>query len=117
MSKIYNQYLELKSNDKNSLYLFKNGNFYIFLADDCDFINEYVVLKKTKFSKECYKCGFPINSLDDYLKVFNNHKLNIKIVNENDNKGDLVKYIENININNITPLEALNYLQKIKELL
>ena len=43
MSKIYNKYLELKEENNEKMYLFKSGRFYIFLADDCDKINEYMV--------------------------------------------------------------------------
>ena len=70
MSKIYNKYLELKNNNPKKLYLFHSGKFYIFLADDADIINQYVVLKKTKFTKEIYKCGFPDSVIDDYKRVF-----------------------------------------------
>ena len=77
--KIYDKYLELKNLNKNKLYLFKSGNFYIFLADDADKINEYMVLKKTPYNKEIMKCGFPVNSVDSYMKVFNNHKLDIEV--------------------------------------
>ena len=80
MSKIYAKYLELKEKDKEKLYLFKSGKFYIFIADDCDAINDYVVLKKVKFTNEVYKCGFPENVLEDYLRVFKNHNLNIELV-------------------------------------
>lgn len=80
MSKIYEKYLALKNNYKNKLYLFRIGNFYVFLKDDCDYINEYVVLKKTLFAKDVYKCGFPVCSLEQYMYVFNNHNLNIEII-------------------------------------
>ena len=118
MSKIYNEYLKLKSIDSSKLYLFKSGKFYIFLGDDCDLINEYVVLKKTPFCKETSKCGFPINSLEQYLKVFNNHKLNIEIIEEiiQDEKN-IIKELEKIDINNITPLESIVILKKLKDLL
>ena len=43
MSKIYNEYLRLKKDDSNKLYLFKSGKFYIFLGEDCDLINECLV--------------------------------------------------------------------------
>ena len=119
MSKIYLKYLELKQNNPNKLYLFKSGKFYIFVGDDCDIINNYVVLKKTKFSNESDKCGFPDNVLNDYLRVFKNHNLDIAVINDvslnNDNL--IYNYIENIDINTITPLESLNYLKKIKELI
>ena len=82
MSKIYEKYLILKQRDDKKLYLFKNGNFYIFLKDDCDYINEYVVLKKTLFTKDIYKCGFPIQSLEQYMHVFHNHKLNVEVIDD-----------------------------------
>lgn len=119
MSKIYNEYLRLKNIDNSKIYLFRSGNFYIFVGDDCDLINENVVLKKTSFSKETYKCGFPINSLEQYLKVFNNHKLNIQIVEEIDEKvyeKTLTELIRKIDINNITPIEAILTLKKLKDL-
>ena len=118
MSKIYNEYLKLKEKNNKKLYLFRNGKFYIFLGDDCDLINEYVVLKKTPFCKETSKCGFPINSLEQYLKVFNNHKLNIEIIEEiiQDEKN-IIKELEKIDINNITPLESIIILKKLKDLL
>ena len=58
MSKIYNEYLKLKAQNADKLYLFKSGKFYIFVGEDCDTINNYVVLKKTNFSQESQKCGF-----------------------------------------------------------
>lgn len=115
MSKIYSEYLKLKEQDNSKLYLFKNGNFYIFIADDCDLINEYVVLKKTKLTKDIFKCGFPLNSLDNYLHVFHNHKLNIEII-QNINAESVEEILKKIDIDNITPVEALNKLKILKEL-
>lgn len=117
MSKIYAKYLELKENDDTKLYLFKSGKFYIFIADDCDLINEYVVLKKVKFTNDVYKCGFPENVLDDYLRVFKNHNLNVEVV-ENTKLNNLSVYeiINNTDINKITPIEALKILENLKEI-
>lgn len=109
MSKMYNKYLELKKENSEKMYLFKCGNFYIFLADDCDRINEFIVLKKTKFSNECMKCGFPISVLDDYLRVFRNQNLPIEMVDDK-----ITKMIDDIDIDNITPIEALLFLRKLK---
>ena len=116
MSKIYSKYLELKEKDNNKLYLFKSGKFYIFIDNDCDIINNYVVLKKTKFTKDIFKCGFPENVLQDYLRVFKNHNLNIEIIKDFNLENDIYDYINKIDINNITPIEALEYLIKIKEI-
>ena len=133
MSKIYNLYLELKELDNDPLYLFKSGKFYIFIAEDADRINEYVVLKQTKFTNTVNKCGFPDNSYEQYMKVFKNHNLNIvevdtknlvepskpsKIQEESLNKYYKIKNkLLNLNINEITPIEALHILIEIKELI
>jgi len=118
MSKIYDKYLELKSNDSNKLYLFKSGKFYIFIADDADTINNYVVLKKVKFTNDTYKCGFPSDVLDDYLRVFNNHNLDIEIIEDfNVNKEELLSnIIKSIDVNKLTPIDALNKLNELKDL-
>lgn len=117
MSKIYAKYLELKEKNPNKLYLFKSGKFYIFIADDCDKFNEYMVLKKVKFCNETYKCGFPENVLEDYLRVFSNHKLDIELVENTDISGNTVhEIIKNTDINKITPIEALKILEKLKEI-
>lgn len=127
MSKIYNKYLELKHSDNQKLYLFHSGKFYIFIAEDADLINQYVVLKKTKFTKETYKCGFPDSCIDDYLRVFHNHGLKIEIIESSDLIEDLpknndkfiekYKKIENklktVDINQITPIESLSILNEI----
>mgnify|MGYP000852632224 CR=1 FL=1 len=94
MSKIYNEYLRLKESNSDKLYLFKSGNFYIFVGEDCDFINNYIVLKKAKFSNESEKCGFPINSLEQYLRVFSNHKLYIEIIENIPIKNDKMKMLQ-----------------------
>lgn len=117
MSKIYAKYLELKSENKDKLYLFKSGKFYIFIGDDADKINNYVVLKKTKFSNETMKCGFPENVLEEYLRVFENHKLNIQIVEDIKLKSQNIKdIILELDINHMTPIDALCKLKELKEI-
>jgi DNA mismatch repair ATPase MutS len=121
MSKIYEKYLELKSNNKDKMYLFHCGKFYIFVGDDVDKINNYIVLKKVPFCKETDKCGFPDSSLNDYLRVFNNQSLDIEVIENigNESKGgnnNIVKALNKLDINNLTPMEALLELKKLKEL-
>ena len=93
--------------------------FYIFIADDCERINDYVVLKKVKFTNRVKKCGFPANVLEDYLRVFKNHNLNVEIIEDFtlvNEKRNVYDYILSIDVNNITPLEALEKLEEIKEI-
>lgn len=113
MSKIYDEYLKRKKIDKNKLYLFSCGNFYIFIADDCDYINNYVVLKKVKFTNEVYKCGFPKTALQDYMRVFQNHNLDIEIID--DERSSLEEKLRQIDINSLTPIEALLKLKELQD--
>ena len=121
MSKIYNKYLELRRKDNNKLYLFHNGMFYIFIGEDVDIINNYMVLKPTKFTNEVNKCGFPESRLQDYIKVFKNLNLDVEIIDyielnpyiKNSKYEKIVDFTKNININNITPLKAMEILDKI----
>lgn len=114
---IYNKYLQLKNENKDKLYLFRSGKFYIFVGEDCDTINNYVVLKKTKFSNESEKCGFPVNVLDDYLRVFKNHNLDVEIIEKANvsNSNKLIEKLIALDLNSITPIEAFNFLKEIKE--
>lgn len=118
MSKIYDKYLELKSIDSNKMYLFRCGKFYIFIADDCDKINNYLVLKKVNFCKDVLKCGFPINVLDDYIRVFKNQGLDVEIIEEVDDVKvvSILDILVDLDIDKLTPLEALIKLNELKEL-
>lgn len=128
MSKIYNKYLELKRENSDKLYLFHSGKFYIFIADDVDTINQYVVLRRTKFTNNISKCGFPDNSFSDYMRVFHNHNLDIDVIesslieiSENsDNINKMVdkyvkieKCLKDIDINSISPLQSMDILNCI----
>lgn len=122
MSRIYNKYLELKEQDSEKLYLFPCGNFYIFLADDAYKINDYVVLKTTYFAKDVVKCGFPKASIDSYLKIFHNHDLDVLVVDDislssSSNRLDnILTVLQKTNLEQITPIEAMNLLAKLKEI-
>lgn len=113
MIKLYDKYLKLKEKDSSKLYLFKCGMFYIFLDDDCDIINEHMILKKTKFGNT-YKCGFPVNSLNIYLKLFKNNNLDVQVIeNIEENYEKLVKRVNSINIDELTSMEALNIIKEV----
>lgn len=123
MSKIYEKYLELKKKDANKRYLFRCGNFYIFIGEDADFINDYVVLKRTKFTKEVMKCGFPVRSKEEYLKVFEHQKLNVEVIENplipediNEREKFVIDHLKKIEINTLTPMDAINKLKELQEM-
>ncbi len=120
MSKLYTKYLEKKNINKDKYYLFECGMFYIFIDDDAYKISKYVPFKITKLNENIVKCGFPKNSIDKYMEIFNNLELDIEIVNNNDKDGvnnKIIKMIKDIDIDNISPLKVIEILYKFKELL
>ena len=116
---MYEVYLQLKKIDKNKLYLFKSGSFYIFLDEDATYINNYMVLKQTKHNNICNKCGFPITSIETYKKIFKNINLNYKIIDNYKNINNInikiINKINNINLEKISYKEAFNFLKEIKK--
>ena len=60
MSKLYNQYLKLKSDtkEKNIIYLFKSGIFYICLDEDARKMSDIFDFKITPINEDVVKCGF-----------------------------------------------------------
>ena len=85
MSKLYNSYLSMKRNDKDTILLFKSGIFYILLDNDARLVSSILNLKLTQLNSEIVKCGFPISSLDKYLHLLIKYSLNVKIIDINSN--------------------------------
>ncbi len=113
MSKLYEKYKKFKKLNTEKLYLFKNGNFYIFLAEDAKLMGDELGLKLTKFSNETDKCGFPVSEIDKYLKFIKLLKYDLEIVL---NTTDYI--IDDIlKTTDITKDEALIRIKKYRELL
>lgn len=116
MSKLYSLYLDYKSKDNSFLYLFKCGNFYIFIGDDCDYICKVTTLKKVKFTNDVYKCGFPLCSLSTYLNIFKEIGLKIRVIDDVFDNSVIINRLNSVDINSITGIEALNILKELKDL-
>lgn len=128
MSKLYNKYLELKSKDNSSYYLFKSGMFYIFLDEDAKFVSQKLNLKLTNFNDTILKCGFPTNSITKYTSLLDDNKINYKIIDdavivhksqyiENQNIQNYLEQIKKLDINKITPLKALEIISNLQKTL
>ena len=121
VSKINMEYLKRMKIDSDKYYLFKIGMFYIFIDEDARKISKITLLKLTNLSNDVVKCGFPNNSLDKYLSVFNNMGLDVLIVdsvgNDNSNDEKVIRKIKRLDIDNITPVKALNILNELKGML
>ena len=97
MIKLYKKYLDKKGEDKDKLYLFKVGNFYIFLGDDAMLMSDVLTLNLTNFSKESKKCGFPLDSFVRYTKILEQLGYEYEVVlNSMDYIVDDLKRIDSI---------------------
>lgn len=125
MSKLLNQYNELKKQDASSIYLFRVGIFYNILNEDAKIINEKLGLKITDLGPCIFKCGFPVSQLDKYIILLNKMKIKYKIIDNlpNSNVNDYMKNIEikkilnkitDIDMNNTTFQQAFNILLDIQ---
>ena len=128
MSKLLTMYNNLKEKDSDTLYLFKIGLFYNFLNNDAITVSNLLNLKLTNLSPTIIKCGFPSNSLEKYIGLFNNFNLNVKIIDSsncntvyNFNEYKLNSDIKNfchkiscINIESLSIQEAYNLLEELK---
>ncbi len=105
MSKLYDQYLFLKStesNSENTLFLFKSGIFFIFLDNDAKIASKLFNLKLTCFVNDIVKCGFPINSLNKYINLIKQTPYNLNIVDPSSSqKYSISDYHVNQNIENL----------------
>lgn len=116
MSKLMKQYQELKKEDPNLIYIFQVGIFYNILNEDARIVSNEIGLKLTDLSPEIIKCGFPISKLDKYTQLLDSHNLKYKLVsthtssNQNTSYDDIIKKIENIDLNNTTCKEAFDIL-------
>ena len=122
MSKLYNQYIYLKQENKEQFYLFKSGVFYIFLEEDARYISSLFHLKCIPLNENVVKCGFPVNSYSKYQKLFEENGLNIQIIDDHPEilpfSEDLITFVNQIktmDFANVTPLEIYHLVLELKE--
>lgn len=85
MSKIYNQYVLLKIRQPYKKYLFKSGIFYIFIDEDAKELSGILNLKLSMLNSNIVKCGFPMQSLDKYMKILKDYGYAVEIVDLSNN--------------------------------
>ena len=128
MSKLYDKYKILKSENPSKLYLFKSGIFYIFIDEDAIKISKSLNLKLTNLNETVCKCGFPVKNLDKYLTLFKLSNFDVDIIDSvdspscagqtylfNDNAKNFIKDLANIDYYNLSVSEAFSLLEKISK--
>lgn len=126
MSKLLNTYNNLKKQNPDIIYLFKNGVFYLALEDDAKFLSNEFNLKLVNLNPVAVKCGFPCASFDKYYIKLKSINKEFKIVDAN-TVTDSTTYIQNqeirnlinkiisIDIENLSVGEAYSFIEKLKE--
>lgn len=130
MSKLYNIYSSLKSNEPNSekiLYLFKSGIFFILIDEDAKIASKILNLKITFLTENIVKCGFPISSLEKYSSLIqltdykfqiidssSNINYSLKNYSLNENIKTFLLQISDLDTNNLSIKEAYEILDNFK---
>ena len=126
MSKLLNTYKNLKKIDSETIYLFKNGAFYLALEDDAKYLSNKFDLKLTNLNAESVKCGFPCSSFDKYYLKLKNLNTEFKIIDkdtisevsvylDNEKIQNLLNQIKDIDINNLSVSQAFAFIEKIQQ--
>ena len=126
LSKLFYQYLKLKKENNNKLYLFKSGIFYIALEDDAKTLSKLFNFKIINLNENVIKCGFPLKRLEYYTNMLKQNNLNFEIINNNftevenssnylnnDNLKRLINYIAKLDMNEISFKESFNILNDL----
>ena len=128
MSKLYLIYKKLKETNKDTIYLYKSGFFYIALSDDAIFLASKFNLKLTNLNSTIFKCGFPVSSIDKYIRKFNLNNINFEIVDVEKNTlylpknfalnkeiENLLNLISSIDINSLSVSKAYEFIETIQK--
>lgn len=124
MSRLLNIYNNLKKQNSDIIYLFKNGVFYLALEDDAKFLSHEFNLKLVSLNSVAVKCGFPCASFDKYYIKLKSIDKEFKIVDTNtisdvdtylQNKKikNLLCEIQNIDVNNLSVSNAFAFIERI----
>ena len=126
MSKLHSEYLKLKKQNKNKLYLFKSGIFYISLEEDAKKLSKIFDFKITNLNDSVIKCGFPNNRLDFYTNLLKQNKIDFEIIDNNYGKienysdylnnkkiKDIINSIIELDMNDISFKDAFEFLNDL----
>ena len=102
MSKLNDKFLSLKNSNKDTLYLFKSGIFFIALNEDATKLSEIFGFKVTNLNDTVTKCGFPAKRLEYYSSLLDKMNIKFEVIDANcqkvENNSD---YINNLNFKSI----------------
>ena len=126
-SKLYTNYVSLKIKSPYKKYLFKSGIFYIFIDDDAKELHKLLNLKLGHLNSNIVKCGFPVNSLDKYMKLLTQYGYAVEIVDFSTNSlfnyeeylfktkiHNFIDKISSLETNKLSISQAYDFLEELK---
>lgn len=123
MNNLYNNYSKLKQENKDLVYLFKSGVFYIALDEDAKLLSKMLDLKINTQNKSFIKCGFPISKIEKYKMFLNNMNIKYRIIEELEKDSinyspslEVKKLIELINSKDIDSLSIIYAYKHMKQI-
>lgn len=119
MSKLQNQYENLKKKDENKIYIFKVGIFYNILNEDAKTVSKAIGLKLTDLGPNLIKCGFPVSNLEKYTNLLKSKNLDYEVISastssESTNATSIIQKIKKLDMNNTTYKQAFDFLYNIQ---
>lgn len=102
MSKLYDNFVNLKGSNKDKVYLFKSGIFFVALNEDATKLSEIFGFKITNLNNTVTKCGFPAKRIEYYSSLLDKMNIDFELIDSNSKKVEnYSEYISNLNFNNI----------------
>ena len=102
MSKLYDNFVNLKGSNKDKIYLFKSGIFFIALNEDATKLSEIFGFKITNLNDTVTKCGFPAKRIEYYSSLLDKMNIDFELIDSNSKKiENSSEYISNLNFNSI----------------
>lgn len=102
MSKLYDNFVNLKGSNKDKLYLFKSGIFFIALNEDATKLSEIFGFKITNLNDTVIKCGFPAKRIEYYSSLLDKMNIDFDLIDSGSKKiENHLEYISNLNFNSI----------------
>lgn len=91
----------LQRKDKGYIVLANAGNFYIARGKDAVWLHKMLGLKVNCLETEVCKVGFPINSLEKYIKLIEEKEYSYIVYNYNSQRSslDIIKKYKGKNLN------------------
>lgn len=128
MSKLYNEYQNLKRIDSTKTYIFKSGIFYIALDEDAKTLSNKFGFKLVNLNDTVLKCGFPEKRLSFYVDMLRNLDIDFEIIDlkydkienysdylNNNKLKEIIDKLISIDMNNIAYKDSFELLLDINK--